>query len=94
MLRVIARIAPDLRETIHVHLVETSDRLRSVQQQTLSDYDGKIAWHSGIDDIPPGERGVLDPLARAFDVSPTDGTTVGTRVPGRTAAATPAPGDQ
>jgi SAM-dependent MidA family methyltransferase len=54
MLRVVARIAPDLHETVGVHLVESSDRLRAVQQQTLSDHDGKIAWHSSLDDIPPG----------------------------------------
>jgi SAM-dependent MidA family methyltransferase len=54
MLRVIARIAPGLHETLGVHLVETSERLRDVQQRTLADYEGKIAWHSGFDEVPPG----------------------------------------
>jgi SAM-dependent MidA family methyltransferase len=54
MLRVVARLAPPLFENMTVHLVETSDRLREVQQATLAQYDGKIAWHQGFDEVPPG----------------------------------------
>ena len=39
-------------------------------------YEGCFRPIDGIADIPAGERGVLDPLARAFDVSPSDATTV------------------
>jgi SAM-dependent MidA family methyltransferase len=54
MLRVIARIAPSLHDTINIHLVETSERLREIQQQKLSDHEGRIAWHSGFDEVPSG----------------------------------------
>ncbi|MBX5166168.1 MULTISPECIES: class I SAM-dependent methyltransferase [unclassified Rhizobium] len=54
MLRVISRIAPPLFDAMTVHLVETSERLRDVQSQTLEAYAGKIAWHDGFDEVPSG----------------------------------------
>jgi SAM-dependent MidA family methyltransferase len=54
MLRVISRIAPPLLDAMSVHLVETSERLRDVQSQTLEPYGEKIAWHNGFDEVPPG----------------------------------------
>ncbi|WP_431319937.1 class I SAM-dependent methyltransferase [Rhizobium sp. YTU87027] len=54
MLRVIARIAPPLFEDMTVHLVETSGRLRDIQQETLASHGHKVSWHQGFDEIPPG----------------------------------------
>ncbi len=54
MLRVISRIAPPLFDAMTVHLVETSERLRDVQSQTLEPHGEKITWHDGFDEVPPG----------------------------------------
>ncbi|CAN7393758.1 class I SAM-dependent methyltransferase [Rhizobium sp. LjRoot258] len=54
MLRVISRIAPPLFEDMTVHLVETSQRLRDIQQETLASYGDKVSWHQGFDDVTPG----------------------------------------
>lgn len=54
MLRVISRLAPDLYENATVHLVETSDRLASVQAATLSAHQGKIGWHNSFEEVPDG----------------------------------------
>ena len=54
MLRVIKRIAPPLFEHMHVHLVETSERLRGVQRVTLEAYSTKISWHDSFEDVPEG----------------------------------------
>ncbi|QWW66637.1 class I SAM-dependent methyltransferase [Rhizobium sp. WYJ-E13] len=54
MLRVISRIAPPLFDNVTIHLVETSERLRDVQSQTLEAYNGKVSWHAGFDEVPPG----------------------------------------
>jgi SAM-dependent MidA family methyltransferase len=47
-LRAITRAAPDLRAAITVHLIETSPRLRTEQQQRI--VDG--VWHEAIDTVP------------------------------------------
>lgn len=54
MLRVVARLAPPLFETVGVHLVETSPRLQQVQKTTLEAYAGKVNWHTGFDELPDG----------------------------------------
>ncbi|PKA41196.1 class I SAM-dependent methyltransferase [Rhizobium sullae] len=54
MLRVIERLAPPLFENMTVHLVETSERLRDIQQQTLVAHGGKISWHFDFEEVPPG----------------------------------------
>ncbi|WP_105428981.1 class I SAM-dependent methyltransferase [Neorhizobium sp. T6_25] len=54
MLRVIKRIAPRFFEDLHVHLVETSERLRGVQRITLEAFSTKISWHDSFEDIPEG----------------------------------------
>jgi SAM-dependent MidA family methyltransferase len=54
MLRVIKRIAPAVFDDLHVHLVETSDRLRGVQRVTLETYSTKISWHDSFEDVPEG----------------------------------------
>ncbi|MBB4955283.1 SAM-dependent MidA family methyltransferase [Agrobacterium vitis] len=54
MLRVIAKLAPDLYRDCTVHLVETSPRLRQMQHDRLIDHVDKIAWHDNVDDVPEG----------------------------------------
>jgi hypothetical protein len=43
MLRVVAKLSPALFEAASVHLVETSERLQKVQQQTLVAHKFKIS---------------------------------------------------
>ncbi|MEN9895226.1 MAG: hypothetical protein RIR97_1078 [Pseudomonadota bacterium] len=54
ILRVIEKLAPDLFANLHVHLVETSDRLQKVQSQTLVEYKFKIDWHADFNTVPDG----------------------------------------
>lgn len=54
MLRVVRKLAPELYDAATIHLVETSPTLRDVQQKTLATHAGKVAWHDGFDEIPPG----------------------------------------
>ncbi|MCM2291233.1 class I SAM-dependent methyltransferase [Allorhizobium sp. BGMRC 0089] len=68
MLRVIARLAPDLYRDSSVHLVETSERLRGIQRQTLEAHVEKIAWHDSFDEVPPGF--VLVVANELFDAIP------------------------
>ena len=54
MLRVISKLAPPLFEAAHVHLVETSERLRGVQRVTLESYSSKISWFGDFEEVPEG----------------------------------------
>ncbi|MEZ0001174.1 class I SAM-dependent methyltransferase [Sinorhizobium fredii] len=54
ILRVVGRLAPGLYAAADVHLVETSERLRKVQAETLASHDGKIHWHASFDSLPSG----------------------------------------
>jgi NADH dehydrogenase [ubiquinone] 1 alpha subcomplex assembly factor 7 len=53
MLRVV-RVMPAFAAAAEVHLVETSPRLRAIQQQTLAGCGARITWHAGIDTLPAG----------------------------------------
>jgi SAM-dependent MidA family methyltransferase len=53
-LRVISRLAPDLYSGATIHMVETSERLRDVQRQTLVRVKQRINWHDGFGEIPAG----------------------------------------
>lgn len=53
-LRVLERLAPDLYRSAGIHLVETSERLRNVQRQTLVRIKDRITWHTAFEAIPPG----------------------------------------
>ncbi|MDF1609681.1 class I SAM-dependent methyltransferase [Hoeflea sp. YIM 152468] len=53
-LRVIARLAPELYAKATIHMVETSERLRIVQQQTLVKIKQRIAWHQTFEETPAG----------------------------------------
>lgn len=54
MLRVIAKLAPDMYRDTSVHMIETSERLRQVQHDSLSAHAEKISWHDSMDDVPTG----------------------------------------
>lgn len=54
MLRVISKLAPTLFESAHVHLVETSERLRGVQRITLESYSAKVSWFGDFEEVPEG----------------------------------------
>ncbi len=49
-LRAIDRAAPDFRAASTVHLIETSSRLRELQQHRI----GAAVWHDSIDTVPDG----------------------------------------
>ncbi|MBU4527227.1 MAG: class I SAM-dependent methyltransferase [Hoeflea sp.] len=53
-LRVIARLAPDLYAGASIHMVETSERLRNVQRQTLVRAKERISWHKSFEEVPDG----------------------------------------
>ncbi|OCW59112.1 class I SAM-dependent methyltransferase [Hoeflea olei] len=53
-LRVIAKLAPELYTSAGIHLVETSERLRNVQRQTLIRFKDRISWHSAFEEVPAG----------------------------------------
>ena len=54
MLRVIARLAPELYTGLTAHLVETSERLTAVQRQTLQTHGSRVSWHESFEDVPEG----------------------------------------
>ncbi|WP_018236623.1 class I SAM-dependent methyltransferase [Ensifer sp. BR816] len=54
ILRVVARLAPDLYAAANVHLVETSERLRKIQAETLAAHEGKVHWHASFESLPSG----------------------------------------
>lgn len=54
ILRVIGKLSPALYDALSVHLVETSERLRKVQSQTLVAHKFKISWHESFDTLPKG----------------------------------------
>jgi SAM-dependent MidA family methyltransferase len=49
-LSAIGKMAPDFWAALRLHLIETSPRLRGLQQESLP---GGI-WHESINDLPPG----------------------------------------
>lgn len=49
-----ARLLPDFRKAVSVHLVEISPALRQRQQATLAASGLPVAWHDRLEDVPPG----------------------------------------
>jgi SAM-dependent MidA family methyltransferase len=68
MLRVVAKLAPQLYESATFHLVETSPRLREIQQETLGLHAGRISWHDSFEELPDGF--VLLAANELFDAIP------------------------
>jgi NADH dehydrogenase [ubiquinone] 1 alpha subcomplex assembly factor 7 len=58
LLRVV-RVMPEFTSAARVHLVETSDRLRAIQEKTLAAAGTPISWHARVEELPPGPIIVL-----------------------------------
>lgn len=55
ILRTVSRLAPALRTTAGIHLVETSPRLSRIQKETLRDTGfSDIRWHESLASVPDG----------------------------------------
>src|SRR5262249_11798407 len=62
-----AKVVPDFRAALAVHLVETSPALQLRQEQTLADIGLPLSWHRDFADLPDGRliviaNGFLDAL--------------------------------
>ncbi len=68
MLRVVARIAPQLYESATIHLIETSPRLRAIQHETLGTHAPRVTWHDSFEELPEGF--VLLAANELFDAIP------------------------
>lgn len=68
MLRVIAKLAPQLYESATIHLIETSPKLRAVQHETLGTVAARVTWHDSFEDLPEGF--VLLAANELFDAIP------------------------
>ena len=53
-LRVIAKLAPELFSSATIHMVETSERLRNAQRQTLVRMKQRVNWHDAFEEVPSG----------------------------------------
>ncbi|MBW3096099.1 class I SAM-dependent methyltransferase [Pseudohoeflea coraliihabitans] len=53
-LRTIERLSPDFYASIGISLVETSERLRQTQRQTLMRHKQRIDWHDDFASVPSG----------------------------------------
>ena len=53
-LRTIVKLAPEMADGSTVHLVETSDRLRQVQRETLAKCGIDVDWHDMLQAVPSG----------------------------------------
>lgn len=49
-----AKVMPDFRAAVSVHLVETSASLRQRQQATLAAAGVPVSWHERLEDVPDG----------------------------------------
>lgn len=57
-------LRPGFREALTLHLVETSERLRAVQAETLADSGLTPVWHDSLDSLP--QDGPLLVVANEF----------------------------
>lgn len=54
-----ARVVPEFRQALDVHLVEASEMLRQEQRRTLAAEEIAITWHEDIEALPRGPMIVL-----------------------------------
>ncbi|MGJ0391671.1 MAG: class I SAM-dependent methyltransferase [Methylocystis sp.] len=55
----VSRIAPAFLEAVGVHLVETSPRLRAIQERTLANAGKPVSWSADVADTPSGPAFIL-----------------------------------
>ncbi|WP_419906063.1 class I SAM-dependent methyltransferase [Hoeflea sp.] len=53
-LRVVGTLSPRMAACASAHLVETSERLAAIQQETLKDTSVKCHWHKALSGVPEG----------------------------------------
>ena len=68
MLRTLARIEPDLRSTLPVHMVEVSPRLTAMQRERLAQSGFDITWHTSPQTLPQAPLGII--ANELFDAIP------------------------
>ncbi|MGE3148542.1 MAG: class I SAM-dependent methyltransferase [Pseudorhodoplanes sp.] len=49
-----ARVMPDYRKALAVHLVEVSPALRAMQEELLAPAGAAVSWHSDLESVPDG----------------------------------------
>ena len=49
-----ARVVPEFRKAVVVHLVEVSPALQARQKQTLGGIDVPVLWHDSFEEVPDG----------------------------------------
>ena len=54
-----AKVVPDFRAAIDLHLIEISPALERLQRQALGGGNLAVSWHRSIDDVPDGALIVL-----------------------------------
>jgi NADH dehydrogenase [ubiquinone] 1 alpha subcomplex assembly factor 7 len=54
-----AKVVPDFRAAIDLHLIEISPALEHLQRQALGGGNPPVSWHRSIDDVPDGALIVL-----------------------------------
>jgi NADH dehydrogenase [ubiquinone] 1 alpha subcomplex assembly factor 7 len=54
-----AKVMPDFRAAVGVHLIEISPALERLQRQALAGGDVPVSWHRAIEDVPDGPLIVL-----------------------------------
>ncbi len=52
MLRIIARLAPQLYTNLHVHMVEFSPRLQAIQRAAIAHHTCTLTWHTALSQVP------------------------------------------
>jgi SAM-dependent MidA family methyltransferase len=67
-LRVVARLAPDMKAATSVHLVETSPRLAAAQRATLAASGFACSWHDTLEAVPAGHALIV--ANELFDALP------------------------
>ena len=54
-----AKVMPDFRDAVVIHLVEISPALEAQQQRTLEQLPMPMFWHRALDDVPEGPAIIL-----------------------------------
>jgi NADH dehydrogenase [ubiquinone] 1 alpha subcomplex assembly factor 7 len=54
-----AKVMPNFREAVVLHLVEISPALQAQQQRTLEPLATPMLWHPSLSDVPPGPAIIL-----------------------------------